>query len=63
MNQEAIIGEGEFHIVDKNDIEQASNLKKDLIDLWLLDYDSLTLKEKEEIDKLAEIKRNWATYE
>lgn len=63
MNQETIIGEWEFHIVDKNDIEKESNLKKDLIELWFLDYEKLTPKEKKEIDKLAEIKRNWAIYE
>ena len=65
MTPETIIGEWEFHIVDKNEVEdeKESNLKNDLIDLWIIDYEELSEDEKKEIDKLEQETRNGSTYE
>lgn len=65
MTPENIIGEWEFQIVDKDEIEaqKESNLKKDLIKLWIINYEELSDEEKKEIDKLEQETRKWSTYE
>ncbi len=70
-----IIGETDFKIIDKKELEELKsedweliiekwwNLKDDLIELGLLDYESLSEEEKRVFDELENEKRDSDFYE
>jgi hypothetical protein len=77
-NDWQIIWESDFKIIDKKELEKIedlgelenlnnlskkSNLKYDLINLWLLDYDNLSEEEKKIFDELENEKRDEDFYE
>ncbi len=72
MTEENIIWEADFQIVDedelqkikdKDNLKKESNLRDDLIELWFLDYDSLSEEEKIIFDEMKKEKRDQDFYE
>lgn len=77
MSEDQIIWETDFKIIDKDELEKLWdledikdldqiqtwwNLRDDLIDLWLLDYDNLDEEQKKIFDELADETRNGDLY-
>ena len=67
MTEENIIWEADFQIVDedelqeiknKDNLKKESNLRDDLIELGLLDYENLSDEEKKVFDELKNEKRD-----
>jgi len=70
-----IIGETDFKVIDKKELEELRiekwelrienwwNLKDDLIELGLLDYENLSEEEKKVFDELENEKRDSDFYE
>ena len=71
-DEELVIGETDFTIVDKKELIElkskkaskiSGNLKDDLINLWFVDYEDLDEKDREIFDELENEKRDSDFYE
>ena len=70
--EELVIGETDFTIIDENELIElkskkesniGGNLKDDLINLWFVDYEDLSEKDREIFDELENEKRDSDFYE
>ncbi len=70
--EELVIGETDFTIIDEKELIElkskkesniGGNLKDDLINLWFVDYEDLSEKDREIFDELENEKRDSDFYE
>jgi hypothetical protein len=71
-DEELVIGETDFTIIDEKELielkskkesNMGGNLKDDLINLWFVDYEDLSEKDREIFDELENEKRDSDFYE